>query len=134
MALAVLVAPTAQALVSELAATAERPPAGLDICCHAFPFQCRIKEPPLLVEPTAQALVGDVAATPDRDPATGGVGTCRHDFPVRCRINAWDWGSTPLEPRQPTHLWVKWRRRCGAVRLEDWELAPASNASRSKRE
>jgi hypothetical protein len=94
--LPLLVEPTAQALVGEVAVTPERVPAVLGICRHVFPFQCRINVSPLFVEPTAQALVGEVAVTPERVPAA--LGICRHVFPFRCRINVFKFGASPLQP------------------------------------
>src|SRR5215469_14320343 len=65
--------PTAQALVEELAATADRlllaPRLGLPTCAHLVPFQCRIRvlgPLPCAKKPTAQAFWVEVAVTAAR--------------------------------------------------------------------
>src|SRR5437773_1708165 len=92
----VLNLPTAQALVAEVAATADRevmvPGLGADTCFQAVPFQRRIRPwSPRLVPnlPTAQALLAEVAVTPVRllKVAGLGLGTCAHVVPFQCRIS-----------------------------------------------
>ena len=85
------VAPTAQALRADTAATPNRklpvPGAGLGTCFHEAPFHRSIRVPPLPVTPTAQALAADAAATPKKMlPAGAGLGTAFHDVPFHRRI------------------------------------------------
>ena len=103
------VSPTAQARLSETAATPNRmvppPGVGLGTRFHALPFQCRIKlmpgPHPQLMSPTAQALPVGVMATPNRKsarPGLGwglGLGTCFHAVPFDRRIKV-------LAPLVPT--------------------------------
>src|SRR5215475_2979134 len=83
------VLPTAQALLTDVAATPRTPPRlALGTCFQAVPFQCRIITAPLTV-PTAQASLSDTAATLSRmAPGPGlGAGTGFHAVPSQCRIS-----------------------------------------------
>src|SRR6516165_739351 len=98
--------PTAQALVAETAATADRaarpPGVGLGTLVHLTPFHCAIRvvmaalaPTPFTVPPTAQALVADKAATPARMPPGAprpGLGVCAQALPCHPSING------PLNP------------------------------------
>src|SRR5215472_8124375 len=93
--------PTAQALVAETAATADRaarpPGVGLGTLVHLAPFHCAIRvvmaalaPTPFTVAPTAQALVADTAATPARMPPGAprpGLGVCAQAVPFHPSIN-----------------------------------------------
>src|SRR5215472_11661497 len=86
--------PTAQALLAEDAATANRPVwgpgLGLASWAHAVPSQCSTKEVvPLFELPTAQALPAVVVAAPSRKaPLAGvGLGCWAHFVPVQARIS-----------------------------------------------
>jgi hypothetical protein len=90
--LQLLVHPTAQALVAEVAATPNRslPPTGfgLGTCAHAVPFHrsMSVWAPPML--PTAHAFAAETAATPERTlPAGPGLRTCAHAVPFHRSIN-----------------------------------------------
>ena len=86
-------APTAQALLAEVAVTASSllsvPGAGLATWDHFVPFQRRIRvrwDTELEASPTAQALVADTASTALRSPVPG-LGCCTQAVPFQCSIS-----------------------------------------------
>src|SRR5690348_12038140 len=105
--------PTAQALLVEVAATANRslvePGAGLGTRAHLVPFQCRIRvrwAVPVAERPTAQALLAEVAATPVRELAVAvppwlGLGTCAHVLPFQRKVRVRS--AVPLSVKPTAH-------------------------------
>jgi hypothetical protein len=96
--------PTAQALLAEVAAMADRTlwegRFGAGTCLQAVPFQCRIKVLLLPVEPIAQALLAEVAATLYRTalPAGLGLATRFQAVPFQCRIRVFVLVLLPVKP------------------------------------
>src|SRR5689334_15191790 len=96
----VLNLPTAQALLVEVAATADRkltvPGPGAGTCVQAVPAQRRMRPCSVALlsdRPTARALVVEVAVTPLRRvliPGPGfGTAALVHVLPFQCRARAW---------------------------------------------
>ncbi len=109
----VMVPPTAQALLAEVAVTALRSmsaptKAGTGTTFQDLPSQCSIRAlkslVPLPVQPTAQASLGETTATRSSAPAGAGVGlgTVVHAVPFQCSIRVLSDGPVPAPGPPPT--------------------------------